>query len=530
MFQDHRDRQSQQPHALTPWVDKDDDGTYSLPRTTYMIAPQREAVTKQLIAHNLGIPMASMEFLGAMLQRKEPSDSWPKTEDHEPVSDDETMQGFWAQTQSSRMLESCTLLTTSEKAHKECEYLVQSAGGTVVPIFSLKDKEAQPVIQQLLDDPAKKDGLFAISSSRKKKIAVWIDKQGIPHVKLKELVAAMTQEKQLTGENGQIIGRKKVAETASKGDKDEVVSPEKQSEANVAMKESMEEEVDDSKNESSKEKRGAGKSKRKPDDVVEDLGEQDPSEHRESKRPRSNESGRGSSRAAQCQSERDMDILPPVEEEHSKLNDTAASEESQNNLQVGNDDDDDDDKEVVQCNRSKKEGQKRVAKPEKSKATTNTGVKQREMKGTGLKKLETTKDGWLVCAPKSAVLRQAYLKPRSQMLEDLPDDVTAPAIAETIVMPGLIHRQYDPNHSSIASVGAKSKGGKDFKKFRKNLITQCKSRIELRSEVPKETQKQKELEEQQRQIDAQAELADELFNIGSNNRQSRIAKPARMRR
>ena len=383
------------------------------------------------------------------------------------------------------------------------------------------------MIQQLLDDPAKKDGLFAISSSRKKKIAVWIDKQGIPHVKLKELVAAMIQQKQLTGEDGQIIGRKEVVETAASSDKDEAVSSEKQPEADVEMKESTEGKEDESNIEPAKEKRGVGKSKRKPDDVVEDPGEKDPEEQRESKRPRSSkESSRGSSRAAQSQSEKDVDILPPVEEEHSKLNDTAASEENQNSMQADNDGDDGEE-EQAQSMHNKKEEQKRIAL-EKSKSTTNKGVKQREMKGTGLKKLEKTKDGWLVCAPKRAALRQAYLKPRSQMLEDLPDDEAAPVIAETIVMSGLIYRPYDPNGNSIASVGAKSREGKDFKKFRKNPILKCKSRIELRSEIPKETQKQKELEEQQRQIDAQAELADELFNIGGNNR--RIAKPARKRR
>jgi len=485
-----------------------------IPPTTYMIVDKRDAVVKQLIAWSKNIPIASLQFLSALLERQMPSEPWPKVSEFPPQpmkTPGEIEENFWTKDfpNKSRLWESCTLITTSEKA-KDGEWIVRSSGGNVLPVYGLKDKEAQQEIQKLLDDPVKKGGLFAISASRNKKIAKWIDSKGIPHLKAKDLVMALCQQQLLKGGDGNYIGTATELSKESKtGQEDENAAdktkPDEKSINTTANDKNSEGVLD--KDNSEKNLRNS-KYKRKHDETKIDANyaSKEAVDKVQSQTKRSGTSlgdGNGncgkheksSAQKSQIQvqaspPEPGVDVLPSVEEEESYVNDTVASENMN----------------FEEKSRNKKRQRKDPERP-------TTMTKQPELEGMGTAHLETTKDGWLVAAPKSVAKRQAYLKPRHKILEDF-DGADAPPLAETVVCSGLIARPYDPNrNASIATIGAKKRDGKDFKKFRKNSIIKGSVQVMLKPIVPKETQRQKELAEQQRAMDESAKLADDLFNL-----------------
>jgi len=140
--------------------------------------------------------------------------------------------------------------------------------------------------------------------------------------------------------------------------------------------------------------------------------------------------------------------------------------------------------------------------------------------------LPTTKDGWLVAAPKK---RKAY---RKETIDDTDNDVPD-AAAETEKVSGLIVRKYiPPDKSSAGRTGNSKNKKKDFKRFRKNSVlrgyttfnpygrrnnsNQISSLPEIRlvDVMPKESERQRQLQQQQEDLEREQELADQLFNDG----------------
>ena len=137
--------------------------------------------------------------------------------------------------------------------------------------------------------------------------------------------------------------------------------------------------------------------------------------------------------------------------------------------------------------------------------------------------LPTTSDGWLVAAPKS---RKAYRK----AIEET--DAENPTVsAETEKVNGLVVRAY-VKPAVVARPGRSARRGKDFKRFRKNIVIRGFSSsepkyadynasshndttlptIRLVSVLPKESERQRQLEIQQQELEREQEIADSLFN------------------
>jgi hypothetical protein len=113
-------------------------------------------------------------------------------------------------------------------------------------------------------------------------------------------------------------------------------------------------------------------------------------------------------------------------------------------------------------------------------------------------KLAVSSDGWLIAAPSN---RRAYRRSTDEDEQPL----VAPAdteCASLVVGP-----------SSKRKEGASARGGgKDFKRFRKNVVPRGGlSRIVLRSVLPKESEVQQELEDRQLELEEEQRAADALF-------------------
>ena len=148
------------------------------------------------------------------------------------------------------------------------------------------------------------------------------------------------------------------------------------------------------------------------------------------------------------------------------------------------------------------------------------------------KHLPTTDDGWFVAAPSK---RTAFRKTRKE-IEEMGENALKPS-AETDIVSDLIIRSYVPPssvHGSRTASNDKSKK-KDFKRFRKNSVlrgyssftqayastngndqheSQASAPIRLVSVLPKESERQRQLEQQQQDLERDQEVADALFNDG----------------
>ena len=136
--------------------------------------------------------------------------------------------------------------------------------------------------------------------------------------------------------------------------------------------------------------------------------------------------------------------------------------------------------------------------------------------------LPTTSDGWFVAAPKS---RKAYRKAIDEIEAENPL-----VAAETQRVRGLIVRAY-VKPAATTRPGRSARRGKDFKRFRKNNVIRGFSSsepnyadfnssshnatlptISLISVLPKESERQRQLLEQQQELEREQEIADNLFN------------------
>lgn len=121
--------------------------------------------------------------------------------------------------------------------------------------------------------------------------------------------------------------------------------------------------------------------------------------------------------------------------------------------------------------------------------------------------------GWFAVAPKDDAKRKAWRKRASKenSLQDEGEYFHPPALTTrsvAIVSPD----QAPPNTAPV--LGHRNRNsGPDFKLFRKNLIPPAHTqRIKMRAVHPKETEQQRQLEADQRELDAEQERADELFH------------------
>ena len=137
--------------------------------------------------------------------------------------------------------------------------------------------------------------------------------------------------------------------------------------------------------------------------------------------------------------------------------------------------------------------------------------------------LPTTSDGWFVAAPSKS--RKAYRKAIDETETENPM-----VAAETQKVSGLVVREY-VKLAATSRPGRSARKGKDFKRFRKNHVIRGFSSsepkyadyhsgshnatiptIRLISVLPKESERQRQLEMQQQELARENEIADNLFN------------------
>lgn len=143
--------------------------------------------------------------------------------------------------------------------------------------------------------------------------------------------------------------------------------------------------------------------------------------------------------------------------------------------------------------------------------------------------LAITSDGWYVAAP--AARKNYRKKIEIDDVED-EDEKNRMHAAKTAKVKGLIVREYVPPAPKTASRRANAK--KDFKRFRKNHVIRgftsfnsdgkVARKIRLVSVLPKESERQRELEMKQQELDREQAYADALFNdsgaLGKKGRRS----------
>ncbi|KAL7466449.1 hypothetical protein ACHAXS_006748 [Conticribra weissflogii] len=177
---------------------------------------------------------------------------------------------------------------------------------------------------------------------------------------------------------------------------------------------------------------------------------------------------------------------------------------------------------------------------------THSGNRQRQIRvetpdderPTERTPLPITEDGWFVAAPSK---RTAY-RSSTKEIEELMGDEGFRESAQTAIVSGLVVREYvSPNEISHVSAPAgrfnlteHSNKKKDFKRFRKNAVMRGYSTfvptyasgsqrrhlqiaapsIRLVSVLPKDSERQRQLEIQQLELERDQEAADLLFNDG----------------
>ena len=136
--------------------------------------------------------------------------------------------------------------------------------------------------------------------------------------------------------------------------------------------------------------------------------------------------------------------------------------------------------------------------------------------------LPTTKDGWLVAAPRD---RNAFKATEAELLDALGDVEQLRPIAETDVVKDMVVAAKGQQKRSKST---KSGGAKDYKRFRKNSVIHIGeiSRIQMRAVLPKQSDRQSELQEEQAQLEASLREADVLFQDRSGGIASHF-KPVR---
>ena len=141
------------------------------------------------------------------------------------------------------------------------------------------------------------------------------------------------------------------------------------------------------------------------------------------------------------------------------------------------------------------------------------------------KHLPKTADGWLLAAPQSARERGAYRSTVAEIDIDAGSEEDVAAVTERrsnlVVRNNAEVRELQRLQRSVQRRdGRKGRAVRDFKQFRKNVVI-CGSdlletHIRLRSVLPKETERQRQLDITQRELEREQQAADALFNEGGS--------------
>eukprot|EP00984_Skeletonema_dohrnii_P017817 scaffold8186_cov132-Skeletonema_dohrnii-CCMP3373.AAC.4 len=458
-------------------------------QSTHLVALEKKANAKAITAWASGRKsVVTLEYIDGLLGRKELGDVLPREEDYPPKGTSQ-LDSLSYSGDHSRALQGYCIAVMMEDDNGP---LAQSAGAKILKVYDAPDSSQADfnnwwnTQQQAAIDDKMVLVLVDSKSSKCKPYNTWLHKRNDVR-----LTSAKHLAQAITGNNGEgdlLLDAKKEAIEKMEG-WDAVMENASAKEA-VKGAEDMETSklADDAK-------------------VVQEEKEQQPK-----------------------QKEAIQDEAPPVHAGEKRTKQKVVTEEVANNEQP--------EERPPEKKRRRKEQPKESAQQEDNAMETEPVEESRDVsfdanmnpqsdeEELGLPEeripLPTTSDGWFVAAPKS---RKAYRK----AIDDT--EAEGPLVAaETQKVSGLVVRAY-VKPAATARPGRSVRRGKDFKRFRKNHIIRGFSSsepkyadynssshnatlptIRLVSVLPKESERQRQLEMQTRELERENEIADNLFN------------------
>lgn len=435
------------------------------PNSSYLITPKCIEGAKQMIAWCLSIPILPPEFLEALLNRKSPSEPLPSPEDFELTKTEET---FWNQQPNPKLLSHYTLLSVESG---DGEHLAIAAGANLVTLNEGGASEATAVerAKEVLKSGGEDLCCFTISS--RKKLTKRLNAMGVPSVSIKKIALAISkQQAELQDSNGKPVG----GFGATEQEQEKVTSENIDDDANSrpSRKSPRKRKENSTKIQASKRSRLA---------MVEDTTETE--SHQET----------------QC-------LLPSLSEAHEPSLPPEDAQEDEGQFPAPSNEEeekepDDESQEVVAPTKKRP----LATSDENSTAAKRSRKSISQLAGAG-------SDGWFTTAPKEDEKRKEWRKRASQEnagenggIQFLP---TAQTQTIALVTPPPAHAK---SSNSSRTKTSRRQGGPDFKSFRKNSILTSRATISLRVVLPAESDHQRQMADDQRELEAQQRRADELF-------------------
>lgn len=490
--------------------------------TTHLVAKDRICNAKNLVAWLSETPTVTSDFMTALLDRKHPSDPMPEESDYVPLGD---TSDFWNTKPNPKLWAHLTLISLSQD---EMESICRAAGAKIVPIYMAYGKEA---IQRMRDSNC--DGAFFVYSPASKyaKQIAELKRMKVTHVIQQTIASCALNQLPLTNLEGDALGTPVdpvITPNDSNKSKSQAVedrpllcvapnhlkSNSKSPKLKKAINDHDEEyDVEDSV----KEKSLPCRSQMHRHATIHTQKEKTevPIQF---KRHFANDEIQPDMESSQC--DKSDNTLQQCRVESSKSQsqrkcsqqgrDVVSCHIQRTRQQSGEEFDE-------PCQQPKKRGHSESAESSfnKDEDPSRSGIKRsRHCHDTPVEKskkklLSKDEAGWFTAAP-SGKKRSACLSTQLQLGGTLDEGQKVRPSAATHVMKGLIiGQQIGPGAQSTQIHGARN-----FKMFRKNIVNggNLSARIQLRSVLPKETELQRRMNNNDRQLQEEQRKADALFS------------------
>ena len=471
--------------------------TFDCDTITYLVSPDMSSTAKSISAWALDVPTVTVEFLRAFAKRTKIEDPLPKYQDYEAPASESKIENELAPSKRRRILGGYKVLSLMPS---EGEVMCQCTGAAIIPLYRTgddgkvdfkfwqsdefweglqKDQEEDSLVIVWLDSASKKlkkgrDYLIKYMKSTEKGEGSF----AISCVNQTGIARAISKGENLMDVNDNELVPLKEFEDTPHGTSDSRESPSEQMETEVILEKAT-------KESSIREQKTGGQSA--IEDAEPDL-QQSVRQKRSKKPDRSqNQSGwMNSSKSKSSTQEAESGWISTTQDASKNSGDGHGTKTA-------------DVVETADVENVETANVENVLRKNPSKRNTVTN-----------NHLQQTNDGWLCAAPQGKG-RDRCKRSRAE-LSALGDEFLRDS-AETIFCSNL---QVGPPNREHTDGAINSSNVQNFKKFKKNsIIAGAKMHsiapITLVSVLPKESERQKELEEMQHELDSEQRAADSLF-------------------
>lgn len=527
--------------------------------TSHIVTKEQSPVAKQLLGWCYQIPIVSAQFLQAMIERSIPNDPLPIPEKYRPdnyqtlQTDKKSKQkqksqrcgsvivpnltnSFWKVIPNPKLWAGLVLLSTSQ-THVEMEQLVQAAGCTVIQLHAHRtNKEVDNDIKYFLEKQEEnptKHSLFTINARNKIIDKLKKHSDAISFVAQKSIAKYLCDQKALVDSLGNSLGANTTAIDAnmncdSVNDANDGMTDISIVDVNTLIEVRKEnivdisEEIDDSNK------------KRFQNSCDESISSQNANKKRKQN------------------SSRDHSLQFDVDDtENDSINETQDLCKSNNDMPINS-------VSKLSLSQSRENFNKNhemIENVDRQLHKQDHHIDEESFRGKkkSLKEMDDLDEGklqiihetddnttWLTVKPKNDKKRRAIYKQKMKKIilqrqqenstqQEIPNVVASTYACSNLVVVkknrastvltsrlNSFHYFNCSNEDNETVISATGKGVVDFKRFRKNCIVKSSNAqlrsIELRSVLPKETEKQRDMTEQRRLLEEQQRITDELFN------------------